>query len=69
MAKKKQYDDSAIQTLDPLAHIRLRTGMYIGRLGNGSNPNDGIYVLVKEVVDNAIDVQWALEEGRSAPRW
>lgn len=49
------YDEKAIQTLDPLAHIRLRTGMYIGRIGDGSNPNDGIYVLLKEVVDNAID--------------
>ena len=49
------YDEKAIQTLDPLAHIRLRTGMYIGRLGDGSNPDDGIYILLKEVVDNAID--------------
>ena len=56
MAKAKvAYDERAIQTLDPLEHIRLRTGMYIGRLGNGSNPNDGIYVLLKEVVDNAVD--------------
>ncbi len=56
MAKqKKTYDESAIQTLDPLEHIRLRTGMYIGRIGDGSNVNDGIYVLLKEVVDNGID--------------
>ena len=45
MARKAvAYDEKAIQTLDPLAHIRLRTGMYIGRIGNGSNPDDGIYV-------------------------
>ena len=49
------YDESKIKTLSSLAHIRLRTGMYIGRLGDGSNPDDGIYILLKEVVDNAID--------------
>ena len=49
------YDESKIKTLSSLEHIRLRTGMYIGRLGNGSNPDDGIYILLKEVVDNAID--------------
>jgi len=49
------YDEKAIQTLDALEHIRLRTGMYIGRLGNGSHPQDGIYVMLKEVVDNSID--------------
>ncbi len=53
MAKK--YDESAVQTLDALAHIRLRSGMYIGRLGDGSHPDDGIYVMAKEVVDNAVD--------------
>jgi topoisomerase-4 subunit B len=49
------YDESKIKTLSSLEHIRLRTGMYIGRLGDGTNPNDGIYVLLKEIVDNAID--------------
>ena len=49
------YDEKAIQTLDALEHIRLRTGMYIGRLGDGSNPMDGIYVLLKEVIDNSVD--------------
>ncbi len=49
------YDESKIKTLSSLEHIRLRTGMYIGRTGNGSNYEDGIYILVKEVVDNAID--------------
>jgi len=56
MAKQKvAYDEKAIQTLDALEHIRLRTGMYIGRLGDGSHPQDGIYVMLKEVVDNAVD--------------
>ena len=49
------YDESKIKTLSSLEHIRLRTGMYIGRLGDGSNPDDGIYVLLKEIVDNAVD--------------
>ncbi len=51
----KAYDESAIQTLDALEHIRLRTGMYIGRIGDGSHPMDGIYVMLKEVIDNAVD--------------
>ncbi|NNM53384.1 MAG: type IIA DNA topoisomerase subunit B, partial [Spirochaetales bacterium] len=55
MAKDTTYDESKIKTLSSLEHIRLRSGMYIGRLGDGSNMDDGIYVLVKEVVDNAID--------------
>ena len=49
------YDESKIKTLSSLEHIRLRTGMYIGRLGDGSNLDDGIYVLLKEVIDNAVD--------------
>ena len=53
MAKK--YDESAVLSLDALAHIRLRSGMYIGRLGDGSHPDDGIYVMLKEAIDNAID--------------
>ncbi|NGX61985.1 MAG: DNA gyrase subunit B [Chlamydiae bacterium] len=55
MAKLKKYDESAIQTLDALTHIRMRSGMYIGRLGNGSHVDDGIYILLKEVIDNSID--------------
>ena len=51
----KGYDESKIRTLSSLEHIRLRTGMYIGRLGDGSNPDDGIYVLLKEVIDNSVD--------------
>ena len=53
MAKK--YDESTVLSLDALAHIRLRSGMYIGRLGDGSHPDDGIYVMLKEVIDNAVD--------------
>ena len=49
------YDESKIKTLSSLEHIRLRTGMYIGRLGDGSNLDDGIYVLLKEVIDNSVD--------------
>lgn len=56
MAKKTvAYDEKTIQTLDALSHIRLRTGMYIGRIGDGTNPQDGIYVMLKEVIDNSID--------------
>lgn len=49
------YDSSSIKTLSPLMHIRHRPGMYTGRLGDGSHPDDGIYVLVKEIIDNCID--------------
>lgn len=52
---QKKYDENTVQTLDALSHIRLRSGMYIGRLGDGSNPDDGIYIMLKEVVDNSID--------------
>jgi len=49
------YDESSIRSLDWREHIRLRPGMYIGKLGDGSSTDDGIYVLLKEVVDNCID--------------
>jgi topoisomerase IV subunit B len=49
------YDESKIKTLSSLEHIRMRPGMYIGRMGDGSHPDDGIYVLLKEVIDNCID--------------
>lgn len=55
LTNKNTYDESKIQTLSALEHIRLRPGMYIGRLGNGSHVDDGIYILLKEVVDNSID--------------
>lgn len=53
--KKHAYDESKIKTLSSLEHIRLRTGMYIGRVGNGTHYDDGCYILLKEVVDNAVD--------------
>ncbi len=52
---KHNYDESKVKTLSSLEHIRLRTGMYIGRLGDGSHYDDGCYILLKEVIDNAID--------------
>jgi topoisomerase IV subunit B len=56
MAEAKHvYDESKIKTLSSLEHIRLRTGMYIGRIGDGSHYDDGCYILIKEVIDNAID--------------
>ncbi len=50
-----EYNDDSIRSLDWKEHIRLRPGMYIGKLGDGSSPDDGIYVLLKEVIDNSID--------------
>lgn len=56
MSKKKhEYTDDKIKTLSSLEHIRLRTGMYIGRTGSGTHYDDGIYILLKEIIDNAID--------------
>ena len=55
MAENTGYTEENIKTLSWNEHIRKRAGMYIGRLGNGDNPGDGIYVLLKETVDNAID--------------
>jgi topoisomerase IV subunit B len=56
MAEKEvKYDEDSIKTLDWQEHIRLRPGMYIGKLGDGSAADDGVYVLVKEIVDNSID--------------
>lgn len=72
MAKKKSrksasgeaiYDESKIKTLSSLEHIRLRTGMYIGRIGDGSHYDDGGYILLKEVIDNAID-EFIMGNGR-----
>ena len=50
-----EYNEASIRSLDWKEHIRLRPGMYIGKLGDGSAPDDGIYVLIKEVIDNCID--------------
>lgn len=55
MAKQPVYNEDSIKSLDWKEHIRLRPGMYIGKLGNGSSHDDGVYVLLKEVIDNSID--------------
>jgi DNA gyrase subunit B/topoisomerase-4 subunit B len=52
---KHVYDESKIKTLSSLEHIRLRTGMYIGRIGDGSHYDDGCYILLKEIIDNGVD--------------
>lgn len=69
MAKEKdtplfEYTEDSIKSLDWKEHIRLRPGMYIGKLGDGSSPDDGIYVLVKEVIDNCID-EFAMGYGKA----
>ena len=50
-----RYDEDSIRSLDWQEHIRTRPGMYIGKLGDGSSADDGIYILLKEVIDNCID--------------
>ncbi|MCH8547083.1 MAG: type IIA DNA topoisomerase subunit B [Cryomorphaceae bacterium] len=55
MAEQTNYTEDNIRSLDWKEHIRLRPGMYIGKLGDGSSPDDGIYILIKEVLDNSID--------------
>ena len=52
---QNEYNEDSIRSLDWKEHIRLRPGMYIGKMGNGSSPDDGIYILIKEVIDNSID--------------
>jgi topoisomerase IV subunit B len=58
-----QYDEDNIKTLSSLEHVRLRPGMYIGRLGKGTHPDDGIYILIKEIIDNSID-EYIMGAGR-----
>ncbi len=55
MSEQTNYTEDNIRSLDWKEHIRMRPGMYIGKLGDGSSPDDGIYILVKEVLDNSID--------------
>lgn len=55
MSEQIQYTEDNIRSLDWKEHIRMRPGMYIGKLGDGSSPDDGIYILLKEVIDNCID--------------
>ena len=61
---KDQYTEDSIRSLDWKEHIRLRPGMYIGKVGNGSSTDDGIYILLKEVLDNAID-EYVMGYGRT----
>ena len=72
-----QYTEDNIRSLDWKEHIRLRPGMYIGKLGDGASADDGIYILVKEVVDNCIDefvmgngkrIEIAIKEGKVTVR-
>ena len=55
MSNETKYTEDNIRSLDWKEHIRMRPGMYIGKLGDGSSADDGIYILVKEVLDNSID--------------
>ncbi len=63
METEEKYNEDSIRSLDWKEHIRLRPGMYIGKLGDGSSHDDGIYVLVKEVIDNCID-EFMMGHGR-----
>lgn len=63
MAEEVKYTENEIRSLDWKEHIRLRPGMYIGKLGDGSSPDDGIYILVKEIIDNSID-EYVMGHGR-----
>ena len=51
----KNYNEDTIKSLDWREHIRVRPGMYIGKIGDGSSLDDGIYILLKEIIDNSID--------------
>ncbi len=64
MAEEVTYDESNIRSLEWHEHIRLRPGMYIGKLGDGSAADDGIYILLKEVIDNSID-EFVMGNGRT----
>lgn len=61
--KKHTYDESKVKTLSSIEHIRLRTGMYIGRIGDGTHHDDGCYILLKEVIDNSVD-EFIMGHGR-----
>ena len=64
MSEQSNYTEDNIRSLDWKEHIRMRPGMYIGKLGDGSSPDDGIYILVKEVLDNSID-EYVMGEGKT----
>lgn len=63
MARVQEYNEDQIKTLSALVHIRERPGMYIGRKGDGSHPDDGIYVMLKEIIDNSVD-EFIMNAGR-----
>ncbi|CVK15544.1 topoisomerase-4 subunit B [Apibacter mensalis] len=63
MNQNTQYTEDNIKTLEWQEHIRIRPGMYIGKLGDGSSPDDGIYILLKEIIDNSID-EYVMGAGR-----
>lgn len=64
MEKEVKYNEDSIRTLEWHEHIRLRPGMYIGKLGDGTSPDDGIYILLKETLDNCID-EFVMGNGRA----
>ena len=64
MAEQVTYTEDNIRSLDWKEHIRMRPGMYIGKLGDGKDADDGIYVLLKEVIDNSID-EYTMGHGRT----
>ena len=64
MAEETKYGADQIRSLEWHEHIRLRPGMYIGKLGDGSQHDDGIYILIKEVIDNSID-EFVMGNGRT----
>ena len=59
-----EYNEDNIRTLEWSEHIRMRPGMYIGKLGDGSSADDGIYILIKEILDNSID-EFVMGNGRT----
>ena len=61
---ESEYTEDSIRSLDWKEHIRLRPGMYIGKMGNGSSPDDGVYILLKEVLDNSID-EYVMGNGKT----
>ena len=64
MSQNSNYTEDNIRSLDWKEHIRMRPGMYIGKLGDGSSADDGIYILLKEVLDNSID-EFVMGAGKS----
>src|SRR5210317_73148 len=68
MSTNTSYTEDNIRSLDWKEHIRMRPGMYIGKLGDGTSSDDGIYVLLKEVIDNCID-EYVMGHGKTIEVW